>query len=131
MELIQQIIENLGVSEEQANGGAGLIFQFLKDKLSGDDFGQIANMVPGLDSMIEAAPNLEQASSSGGVAGLLGGIASALGAGKLSDLANLSEGFSQLGLSSDMIGQFAPTIISFIEQQGGDNLVDMIKKVLN
>lgn len=33
MELIQQLVSNLGVSEDQAKGGAGLLFNLAKDKL--------------------------------------------------------------------------------------------------
>jgi hypothetical protein len=40
MELVQQLISNLGLSEEQAQGGAGLLLGLLKDKLSETDFAQ-------------------------------------------------------------------------------------------
>jgi hypothetical protein len=40
--LIQQLVVDAGVSEEQAQGGAGLLFSLLKDKLSSGDFAQVA-----------------------------------------------------------------------------------------
>jgi len=33
MELIEQLAKNLGVSEEAAKGGSGLLFQMAKEKL--------------------------------------------------------------------------------------------------
>ena len=33
MELIQQLVSSLGVNEDQAKGGAGLLFNLAKDKL--------------------------------------------------------------------------------------------------
>ena len=33
MELVEQLVKNLGVSEEAAKGGSGLIFNMVKDKL--------------------------------------------------------------------------------------------------
>ena len=48
MELIQQLISNLGINEEQAKGGAGLLFNLAKEKLDSGDFQQLADKVPGI-----------------------------------------------------------------------------------
>ena len=130
VELIQQLVSSLGVNEDQAQGGAGLMFKFLQEKLNQDDFKSIADAVPGLDGIMGAAPNLGASGGDGGLMGMLGGIASSLGADKLGDLAELGEGFSQLGLSADMIGKFAPAIINYLEQAVGGDIVEVIKKVL-
>ena len=37
MDLIYQQLSNLGVSEEQARGGAGVLFKLAQDKPSGDE----------------------------------------------------------------------------------------------
>ena len=49
----------------------------------------------------------------------------------LGDLANLADGFSQLGLSSDMVGKFVPVVLSFVQNQGGDSIKGILEKVLN
>jgi hypothetical protein len=86
-----------------------------------------------------AAPTPSNAASAGGgMMGALGGIASSLGAGGLGDkmgglgdLANLASGFSQLGLSTDMVGKFLPIVLSFVQNQGGDSMKGLLEKVLN
>ena len=132
MELIQQLVSSLGVNEDQAKGGAGLLFNLAKDKLGAGDFQQLTNAIPGVQDLVGAAP----ASGGGGMMGALGGVASSLGGslgGKmegLGDLANLAGGFSQLGLSSDMVGKFVPILLSFVQQQGGDAMKGILEKVL-
>ena len=130
MELIQQLINNLGVNEEQAKGGAGLLFNLAKEKLGSGEFQQIANVVPGMTDLLKAAPE-----SGGGLMGALGSAASAFGGlgGKMEGLGNLAQlagGFSQLGLSADMVGKFVPIVLSFAQNQGGDTLKGLLEKVL-
>lgn len=139
MELIQQLVSSLGVNEDQAKGGAGLLFNLAKDKLEAGDFQQLADKIPGISDLLGAAPAPSTAASAGGgMMGALGGIASSLGAGGLGDkmgglgdLANLASGFSQLGLSSDMVGKFVPIVLSFVQNQGGDGIKDLLGKVMN
>ena len=38
MDLIQQLMQQVGVSQDQAEGGVGLLLNTAKDKLSGGDF---------------------------------------------------------------------------------------------
>ena len=78
IELVQQLISNVDVSEEQARGGAGLLFRLLEDKLSQGDFAQVAEAVPNVEDLIASAPE-----SGGSVGGLLGGVASVLGGSQL------------------------------------------------
>jgi hypothetical protein len=51
MALIEQLVAGAGVSQEQAEGGAGLLFGLVKDQLSSGDFSQVAQAVPGIDSV--------------------------------------------------------------------------------
>ncbi|HSF08552.1 MAG TPA: DUF2780 domain-containing protein [Nitrospirales bacterium] len=138
MELIQQLVNNLGVNEGQAKGGVGLLFKLAKEKLSSGEFQQLAEKVPGVRDLLGAAPAPSPAASAGGgMMGALGGIAASLGAGGLGNkigglenLANLASGFSQLGLSPDMIGKFLPIVLSFVQNQGGDSMKGLLEKVL-
>lgn len=129
MELMQLLTQNLGVSEEQAQGGAGLLFKLAKDKLGDGDFQQVASAVPGIDGLMDAAP-----SGGGGLMGALGGIASSLGVGggggKLGGLASLAGGFSKLNLDSGMVGKFIPVILSFVQSKGGDTVKNLLAGVL-
>ncbi len=130
MELIGLLTQGLDVNQNQAKGGAGLIFQLAKQQLGDSDFAQVANVVPGLDELLGAAPQEETGvmSAIGGLAGALGGGGGTLG--KLAGLASLAGGFGQLGLKPDMISQFVPIILSFVQNQGGDPIKDLLAGVL-
>lgn len=126
MEILSMLTEQLGVTEEQARGGAGAIFNLAKEKLGDADFGKVAEAVPGMEDLLGAAPE------SGGLAGVVGGLASKLGggAGKLSSLASLAGGFKDLGLDSGMVGKFIPIILSFVQSKGGDSIKSLLAGVL-
>jgi hypothetical protein len=139
MELIQQLVSSLGVNEDQAKGGAGLLFNLAKDKLGAGDFQQLTDKIPGISDLLGSAPAPSAAASAGGgMMGALGGVAASLGAGGLGDklgglgnLADLASGFSQLGLSTDMVGKFVPIVLSFVQNQGGDSIKGLLEKVLD
>ena len=134
MELVQMLTSNLGVNEDQAKGGAGLLFNIAKEKLGGGEFQQIANAVPGIDQLMSAAPTApEPSDTSGGVMGMLGGLASHLGGstGALGALASLAGGFSKLGLDTEMVGKFVPQVLEYVQSQGGDGVRSLLEKVIN
>ena len=124
MELIQQLVSQLGINESAAKGGAGLLFQLAQSKLSGVDFGKISGAIPGISDMISAAPK------DTGVLGGLGKLASGFGGGaaQLGSLAGIAGGFSKLGLDSGMIGKFIPIILSFAQSKGGDVVKTLLEK---
>ena len=129
MDLINQLVSNLGVSEDQAKGGAGMLFKLAQGKLSGDEFAQIANKVPGVNDMVSAAPD----AAGGGLMGAVGGLMSKMGGGSsdLGALASLAGGFDKLGLDSGMVGKFVPVVLDFVRNQGGDSVGNMLKGVLS
>ncbi len=132
MELIQQLVSNLGINEGQAKGGAGLLFNLAKDKLGSGEFQQLTTAIPDITKLMNAAP---EPGAGGGLMGALGSAASALGGlgGKMEGIGNLAQlagGFSQLGLSTDMVGKFIPIVLSFVQNQGGDALRGTLEKAL-
>ncbi len=126
LELIQQLVAGTGVTQQQAEGGAGLLMKLVKDKLSTGDFAHVAEAVPGVQNLIDAAPNPE----SGGLGGLLGGAISALTGQELGSLASLASGFSKLDLDAGMLGKFIPILLSFLQSRGGEDLAGMVGRVL-
>ena len=126
MELINMLTEQLGISDEQARGGAGLLFKMAKDKLGSGEFEQITASVPEADSLADAAPG------SGLFESALGGLASGLSSGEsnLGDLAGLVGGFTKLGLEPDMLGNFVPIVLSFVKGKGGDAVQNILSKAL-
>jgi hypothetical protein len=125
-ELTDLLTKNLGINETQANGGAGMIFNLAKEKLSGPDFSKVSAVVPGIDGMMSSA-----SSAGGGALGGLGKLAGGLGGlGGLGNLASLAGGFSKLGLNAGMVGKFVPIILSFVQGKGGEGVKGILEKVL-
>jgi hypothetical protein len=125
MELVQQLVAGAGVSSAQAEGGAGLLFGLVKEQLSSGDFARVADAVPGVDGLIDAAPE-----AGGGLGGLLGGVASALGGNEVGNLASLASGFGKLDLDAGMVGKFIPIVLSYLQSKGGSDLASLVQKVL-
>lgn len=120
------LTSQLNISEEQASGGAGLLFKLAQERLDTGDFSQITSAIPAITDLISSAPE------SGGLAGALGGLASSLGgnAGQLGDLASLASSFSKLDLDAGLIGKFIPIVLSFVQSQGGETLKVLLEKAL-
>ncbi|NEO65731.1 MAG: DUF2780 domain-containing protein, partial [Moorea sp. SIO4G2] len=83
--------------------------------------------IPGINDLLQAAPK------SGGMMGALGGLAASVGGGvgQLGTLASLAAGFDQLGMDSGKISKFIPIVLSFVQSQGGDEIKNLLAKVLS
>ena len=125
--LVSLLTQQLGITETQAQGGAGSIFNLAKEKLSPQEFSQVSNSVPDMNGLLDAAPKKE--SSMGGMfsdaTSILGGSG-----GDLEGLAGLASSFSQLGLSPDMVNQFVPVILNYVKSNGGETVSNLLAAVL-
>ena len=124
MGLVDLLSSKLGVTKDQAAGGAGSIFQLAKQNLSVKDFSSVAKAVPGIDQMMGAAPKVEGSSSS------LGKISSMMGSNKLGGIAGLTSSFEKLGLSGNMVGKFTPIILDYVKNRGGEQVMNLLKGAL-
>lgn len=128
MDLTALLTQNLGITDQQAQGGAGLIFKMAQSALGAGDFQKLASAVPGIDGMLKQAPD-----AGGGLMGAVGGLLGGLGGGasQLGNMAQLAEGFSKLKLSPEMVSRFVPMIMQFLQQQnGGAELKTLLDRVL-
>ena len=128
MSIVDEIMKQVGVSKEQAEGGLGLIFKLAKDKL-GADFSQVSNVVPEANGLIGKAPAEEQ-DAGGGLMGMLGGMASKMGLGNLGKLAELAVQFKKLGLDMETVQKYVKVVMAFVESKGGTVVKDLLNKVL-
>ncbi len=120
MELVQELTQQLGINQQQASGGLGLLLGMAKSKL-GSNFGQVAQHVPNADQLIQSAPPASSPGAKTGGGGALGAIGGLLGSkgGAMGGLGNLAGGFQQLGIAPNLIGKFVSVVLNFFQARGG------------
>jgi hypothetical protein len=117
-ELVNSLAKEINSSPEQAAGAAGSLFGIAKSRLKPDEFSQVATAVPGMDSLLKAAPAV------GGAAAM-----SQLG-GSASGLASAATAFTKLGLKPDMVAKAVPVLTSFVTKSGGAGVGSLLAGVL-
>ena len=157
-QLIGALTSNLGVTETQAEAGAGAIFGLAQERMAPDEFASLSGSVPGVEELIGAAQvagldigGTSGAEATGGVSdyapaaggglgfssdvedaagGLLGSAGEAAGIGDLGGLAALAGPFSELGLSPEMAAEFLPIILSYVGDTGGSTAMGLLQGAL-
>jgi hypothetical protein len=121
-ELVGMLTKQLGVTPEQATGGAGSLFGLAKSRLKPEEFNQVSDAVPGMDGFLKAAPKTSATSP-------LGSVGSAL-PGKAGGLASVTGAFNSLGLSPDMVTKFVPVLTQFVQSKGGASVASLLAGAL-
>jgi len=124
--LIGILTSKLGVSDEQAEGGAGSIFKLAKQGLSDQDYSSLSSKIPGIEKMIGASPEPEEKS------GLFSSISSMFGGGSdtIDKMAGLKSSFEKLGLDGEMVGKFLPIIYDYVKEKFGEKVMSSLKDAL-
>lgn len=100
----------LGVTSEQAAGGAGALLSLASSQLSGDQASELSKMIPGGDALNAAIPP--------GLSGMM------------SNIDTINQVFSALGMDASMVSQFIPVVMQFLGDQGASaGLMDALGKV--
>ncbi|AKA83072.1 DUF2780 domain-containing protein [Pseudomonas synxantha] len=123
--LLSALTSQLNITPEQAVGGTGAMLGLAKNKLSGNDYSQLGNSVPGLDQL-SGNNALGSLGALSGLLGQKGGSKTSGLDGLLGDVKNtndLNTAFSALGMDSGMVSQFAPVILQYLGGQGASNSV--------
>ena len=130
-ELISKIVSNVGVSQDQAEGGLGAIFSLAKDNLDGDTFSKIAGAVGDPSSLISKFSGLGGGDSDSGIGGMLGSAVSALGVGGgAGNIATMVSALGGLNLDLDTLKKFAPVISGFLKDKGLGDIAGKIDSLL-
>ena len=126
MKLIPMLTQGLGVTESQAKGGAGVIFDYVKQKVSAEDFAEVATALTGVDSLVDLAPKASDLSGQiGGLSPTLGGKSDLTGG-----MAGLAERFGKLGLDAGMVDKYVKIILDFTQSEAGSTVTNIIKGAL-
>ena len=110
--LTNLLTSQLGVTQNQANGGVGSVLSFAKEKLPSMDFNTITKFIPGSDTLMKASKDL------GAVTGPIG------------DKAGLEAAFSRLGMGADSVPKFVQTMGDFVGKAGGDSARNLLASLL-
>jgi hypothetical protein len=105
-DLVNALSKEIGGTPEQAAGAAGALFGVAKSRLKPDEFSQVSKAVPGMDSLLAAAP-------------APGGGALPKPAGGAAGLAAATQAFTKLGLKPEMVSKAVPVLTSYVTKSGG------------
>ncbi|MEM7224239.1 MAG: DUF2780 domain-containing protein [Pseudomonadota bacterium] len=125
-DLIGLLTSQLGVTETQAAGGAGSLFGAAKEQMSPGDFKTVEEGLPGVDGLIDQAPEPSESSSllSSG-SSLLGGSGS-----EAASMGTVVSSFESLGMSPEMVQQFVPIVTKYAGDVGGPEVAQLLKAAL-
>ena len=121
--LVDILVHRLNISPQQALGGAGAIFQMAQGSMNPQAFATLSKSVPGMDSMLNAAPAMSNLS--GGLSSLMGENNNSLG-----NVTALAASFQQLNLSPDMVNQFIPIITNYVSKTSGQATANLLQSAL-
>lgn len=125
--LTDTLVKNLGITQEQAQGGAGALFQLAKSKLDAGQFAELSKAVPEMASLLSAAPK-----QTGATSGLAQGASSALGEvnNPYGNLSGLASAFKVLNLSPDSVDEFVPVVVNYVRAKSGALTANMLQSAL-
>ena len=110
-ELLADFGKELQLAPSQAEGAAGALFNAARPKLSAGDWAKVSKSVPGMDTMLKAAP-------SAGPLGAVGGLAGAMAA------------FQKLGIKPDLAAKAVPLLLKYVGKTGGTDVASLLAGAL-
>ena len=122
-ELANALAGELGTTPQKAEGAAGAIFGLAKSRLNPEQFAQVSGAVPGMDTLLKAAPMAD--AKAGGLSAVAGA-----GGGALGGLASLAGPFTKLGLKPEMALKAVPVVTKYVSKVGGANVGSLLAGVL-
>lgn len=125
-ELVDLVVSQLGVDSRQAKGGIGAIFALAQQRMDPSDFMRLSSSVPGMEQYLSAVP---QSTSSISWFSSTESLLSEQGNG-LGKLAVLATSFQALGMNADMIREFVPLLMQYIQGQSGPEALSLLQSAL-
>ncbi|MEP1445150.1 MAG: DUF2780 domain-containing protein [Paraglaciecola sp.] len=128
-DMISSVSESVGIDESQAEGSLASIFNYAKDNISSEQFSSLSESLPGLDSLMDAVPNISEVTSEGGLNGLMDKAASYNDS--LKAMNELKKQFEALGLSPEMITQVIASAKAYLDTDEGKKIKDQLMQGLS
>ncbi|MCT4622965.1 MAG: DUF2780 domain-containing protein [Schleiferiaceae bacterium] len=117
-DLIGMLTKEMGITSDQAEGGAGSIFGFAKENMSSTDFSSLAGVIPDMDGLLGAIPGGKKKSMLGQMADQLTGMPKVIDA------------FGKLGLKESHIKIMTPLLVDYVEKKGSKALSNTFLKAV-
>jgi Protein of unknown function VcgC/VcgE (DUF2780) len=124
-ELVGTLTKDLGMTVPQAAGSAGALFGLAKTRLKPEEFSKVAGAVPGIDSLMAAAPAVAGTSGAAAAMSKMTGASSALGG-----LAAVAPAFDKLGLKPEMAMKVVPVLTNYVTKSGGKEVASLLAGAL-
>ncbi len=121
--LTNVLVSQLGVTQQQALGGAGAIFQAAKAKMAPQAFASLSQSIPAMSQMLAAAPQVSQPLSE--ATSMMGSVGSTL-----NTMTSLASSFQQLNLSPNMVNQFIPVVVDYVKNTSGQMTANLLQSAL-
>ncbi|NND99323.1 MAG: hypothetical protein HKN47_18545 [Pirellulaceae bacterium] len=133
-ELIQKLTSQLGIDATTASAATNKAMAMVKDNVGADLFAKIEAQVPGASAAASAGATAEPAAGAeaaapaggGGLLGSLAGMASGALGGSGGGALGMAAALSSTGLKTDQLGGFVATVIEFLKEKVGDDVVNQI-----
>ena len=125
-ELIKQLTDKLGVDSSIADAATGKAMAMIKEHAGGELFSKISSAIPGASEAADAGAQPAEESGGGGLLGSLAGIASQAIGGSAGDALGMASSLGDAGLQADQMGGFAETVINFLKEEVGDEIVEQL-----
>jgi hypothetical protein len=109
--------KQLGLPKDKASSALGAVFKAAQGNLSSNDFASLGKAIPGVDSLIEKAPEVS-------------GLASSLTGGKAS-LGYLDAAFKQIGVPKETVLPLVNVLTGYLDQNNMGSASAMLKQGLN
>lgn len=127
-DMVAMLSKNLGVNQNQAEGGLGSIFNYAKDNMNNEQFVQLANVLPGVSDLIKAAPDVSKLSESTGLSGLMDKAADY--SESLKAINTVKKQFEALGLNPDMIIKYIDQAKQYLDTPEGQKAKQLLNQNL-
>jgi len=147
--LTDLLMPRIGVSQPQAEGGAGSIFQLAKSQMTMDNFQKLRAVVPGVDQYLGAAPPMalpcaaQSADSAAQTAAapptgkdaLVAKAGELLGqngnlVGKFKAAEALAPAFDSLGMKPTTMARFVPVVVDYVKSTGGKSVGKLLSRAI-
>lgn len=124
--LVDMLTSSLDVNADQASGGMGAIFNYVKSNVSMEQFSQLASSVPGIEGLVGQMPDVSNlnSGSSEGLGGLLDKASEY--SDSLKSINQVTKQFEALGLKPEMISSFITTAQTYLDTEQGQQAKQLL-----